>query len=215
MSRTRIYYPKSHVLTNLYTSGKEWMLQDGTEYVGFYHEYIDGILMTEAVFDKAKSKKLMPFVDTVKQPDNFLYNQLINKKNLKRPSPHYVFPRPEEKDYKAGKINRYFIRRRNLTTYEAIMEIDIAQYKLWKEVGVGIDESLYDAIIVDWKLVGPLNDLGQPPNNVYGVYDTNKRIVKLKTRQFPGLDNFLTDYIELSIHSPLTSQKIKEMFGTK
>ena len=215
MSRSRIYYPKSHVLTNLYTSGKEWMLQDGTEYIGFYHKYIDGILMTEAVFNKITSKKLIPYADSITQPDNFLYNQLINKKNLKRPSPRYVFPRPTEKDYKNGKFDRYFIRRRNLTTIEDIIEIDLAQYKLWKEAGVGIDETLYNAIIVSWKLTGTYYDSGTAPNIQYGVYDTNKRIVNLKDKDFPGLKDFLTDYIELTVHSPLTSQRIKEMFGTK
>lgn len=215
MSRSRIYYPKSHVLTNLYTSGKEWMLQDGTEYIGFYHKYIDGILMTEAVFNKAKSKKLVPFVDSVSQPLNLLYNQLVHKKNLNRPSPHYIFPRPIEKDYKIGKIDRYFIRRRNSGVVSDIVEIDLSQYKLWKEVGVGIDETLYNAIVVSWKLTGPLNDSGIAPNIEYGVYDTNKRIANLKDREFPGLKDFLTDYIELSVYSPLTSQKIKEMFGTK
>jgi hypothetical protein len=215
MSRSRIYYPKSHILTNLHTSGKEWMLQDGTEYIGFYHKYIDGILMTESVFNPSLSKKLIPYINTIDQPDNFLYNQLINKKNVARPAPHYTFCRPIDTDFAAGKIDRYFIRRRNLTTFEDIMEIDLVQFKLWKKAGEGIDETLYNAIPVSWKLTGPIYDIIQSPNTIYGVYNTNNRIVNLKDKELPGLKDFLTDYIELSVHSPLTSQKVKEMFGTK
>ena len=47
---------------------------------------------------------------------------------------------------------------------------------------------------------------------MYGIFDTNKRMVELKTKDFTGLKDFLTDYIEYSIYSPYVSQEIKKLF---
>ena len=72
----RLYYPKTDIVNNLYTSGKEWMYEDGTEYMGYYHRYIDGIRMSGAVFEKGYSKKLIPYKDYVRQPDRIVYDGL-------------------------------------------------------------------------------------------------------------------------------------------
>ena len=65
---------------------------------------------------------------------------------------------------------------------------------------------------MDWKLTGPLYDIRDSVNIVYGIFDTNKRMVELKTKDFTGLKDFLTDYIEYSIYSPYVSQEIKKLF---
>ena len=36
-TRLKIYYPENQIVRNLTTTGKKWMLSDGTEYVGLYH----------------------------------------------------------------------------------------------------------------------------------------------------------------------------------
>jgi hypothetical protein len=206
----KIYYPKSHIITNLYTSGKEWMLNDNTEYIGYYHKYIDGIIMTGAVFDKATSKKLIPYVSKVDQPNSIIYDKLIKKATTV--APKYVLSIPTTDEYAIGKITRYFLRRRNFSSYQDIIEIDKAQFKLWSQSDSGIDNKLYNAVEVDWKLTGPLNDIVEGNNTVYGVEDTNKRTVMLKDYTFYGLKNYLTDYTELSIYSPYVSQTIKDLF---
>lgn len=212
MARKKIYYPKSHIITNLYTSGKEWMLEAGEEYIGFYHKYIDGTVMTNAVYDRASSKKLQPWENVIDQPDNFLYNSLKRKLNYR--SPEYSAPLPVQKDYKNGKFIRYFLRRRNYNVYADILEIDEMQFRSWKNPNGGIDDALYFAIAIDWKLTGPLNDIViDNANVIYGVADTNARTVQLKNNTMPGLINVLTDYIEYSIHSPATSEEIKQLFG--
>ena len=210
-TRNKLYYPKSHVVTNLHTSGKEWMLEDGTEYVGFYHRYIDGVIMSGAVFSKTESKKLLAYIDHATQPDSLIYNSLKPKQNFVSPS--YSYPIPEIEDYEAGKFSRYFLRRRNLSTFEDIIEVNKAQYKLWRRSQTGINESLYDGLEMDWKLTGPYNDIKEDFNIVYGVYDTNFRMVQLKDYVFPGLRDFLTDYIELTIYSPIVDKKYRELFG--
>jgi hypothetical protein len=44
--RPKIYYSQEQITTGLKTSGKEWMLNNGTEYKGYYHTYTDGMIMT-------------------------------------------------------------------------------------------------------------------------------------------------------------------------
>jgi len=212
ITRNKIYYPKSHIITNLYTAGKEWMLDDGTEYKGYYHKYIDGTVLTGAVFNKTESKKLIKFVDKFEQPNTLVYDK------IKKPSRNFTVPQSRYpiltmEDYEKGKITRYFIRRRNSILQEDIFEVDQDQFKLLKRSKNGIDKNLYAGIEMAWKLTGPLNDIRDQYNVVYGVQDTNQRMVILKDREFPGLKNFLTDYTELTIYSKTVSDSIKKMFG--
>lgn len=210
ITRNKLYYPKSHIVNNLHTNGKEWMFEDSIEYIGYYHRYIDGTILSGAVFNRTESKNLIPYVSIVNDPVNVVYNSLKPKLTFKAPTTVYTIP--ELEDYETGKIVRYFLRRRNLASYEDIIEIGKDQYKLWKESSGGIDKNLYDAIAIDWKLTGPLYDNRDSVNIVYGIFDTNKRMVELKTKDFAGLKDFLTDYIEYSIYSPYVSQEIKKLF---
>jgi len=208
----KLYYPKSHIVNNLFTTGKEWMLEDGTEFIGYYHKYIDGNVKSGAVFSRTESKKLIAYIDVVNQPDNYVYNSI--KSPIKSVPPVIKYTLPIIDDFEVGKVTRYFIKRRNYSTYQDIFEIDKDQYKLWKSKSYGIDSALYNAIELDWKLTGPLHDIVKEGNiTESGVYDTNLRIVMLKNNIFTGLKDYLTDYTELSIYSPYISEDIKKQFG--
>lgn len=206
----KLYYPKTHITNNLYTSGKELMYENGAEYIGYYHKYIDGIRMSGAVFQTGYSKKLIDYVSVAQQPVNYIYNQL--KPKLTFSSPVYVYPLPTLKDYAAGKINRYFIKRRNSRSLQDIIEINEDQYKSWEQPKVGIDESIYDAISISWKLTGPLYNVDSHSGTIPGVYNTNANIVELKNKTFPGISDFLNDYIELSVYSSYVEVKYKDLF---
>ena len=212
MLGNKLYYPKSHIVTNLYTIGKELMLVDGTEYVGFYHRYIDNTVATGAVPHKSNSKKLIRYINQILQPNSLVYNTLI-KKRLQEVFPTQALVIPDLDDYENGKFIRYFLRRRNYSTYEDIIEIDKPQWKLWRRQGSGINEKLYQGLELSWKLTGPLHDIPDTFNTKYGVADTNQRLVFLKDREMPGLKNYLTDYIELTIYSPYVKSDIKKLFG--
>lgn len=211
--RNKLYYPKSHIVTNLRTSGGEWMLEDGTEYIGYYHRYVDGTVLTGAVYNRTESKKLIPYVHVISQPNNFIYNKLKKKEDYM--NPHNTIALPTLDDYKEGKFIRYILRRRNFTGAHDLIEVDKTQFKLWKNPKGGIDGDLYDALELDWKLTGPLHDVFDAKGNrkEAGVYDTNERIILLKEKDFPGISNFLTDYVEFSVHSKATSYDIKKLFG--
>ena len=91
-----------------------------------------------------------------------------------------------------------------------IIEIDSNQFKQWKKND--IDNTLYTAIELDWKLTGPRTDIVKDNTIVYGVSDTNQRIVELKSVTFTNLRNYLTDYLEYSIYSPFVPIEIKNNF---
>jgi hypothetical protein len=163
------------------------------------------------VFNKTDSKKLIPYIDKVTQPNNIEYDALVKKPIAK--SPQYMFPIPKLEDYQAGKFIRYFIRRRNDINSANIMEIDKDQFLSWKKPNFGIDNELYIATEVEWKLTGPRFDDRSTVNIVYGVEDTNRRIIELKDDEYPGIKNFLTNYIELTIYSEYVSPDIRKLFG--
>jgi hypothetical protein len=211
MPRNKIYYPASHIITNLYTSGKEWMYMNYEEYVGFYHTYIDGLVMSGASYSPTDSKDLIPYTEHSSNTSISIYSSL--KSSVEYVAPTYSFPKVTLDDYKNGYCTRYFISRRNFNTYRDLIEIDAAQFKLWKRPKTGIDEELYQAIELNWKLTGPINDYVDSNGNIqYGVEDTNKRIVSLKNTELNGLNDYLNDYIELSIYSLNVSDDIKKMF---
>lgn len=202
-NRNKIYYPASQIITGLYTSGNEWSLENGTEYIGFYHKYVDGLVMTGAEYSKFDSIKLIPYVQKSNSP---VYDSLKSKKTYT--SPEMSYPLPTDEDYRRGKFTRYFIRRRNSISYTDILEIDKIQFDSWKQAQYGIDESLYFAISLDWKLTGPLYD----STDSYGVETTNRRMVSLKDVELPGLKLFLTNYTEHTIYSPIVSKQIKKLY---
>lgn len=220
MTRKRLYYPASQIITNLYTAGKEFMTTDNVEYIGFYHKYIDGAVMTGAVYDKVESKVLKTYVDTVTQPELLVYRDSVKKGRNSKTNvvyniqPKFSYVAPTVSDFELGKFNRYFIKRRNFNTINDIFEIDVDQYNQWRKAKAGIDETLYDAVKIEWKLTGPLNDITEDDViMVPGVASTNERIVRLTSNKFIGLDMYLTNYIEFSTFSPLCPREFKEKFG--
>lgn len=220
MARKRLYYPESQIIQNLYTAGKEYMTADNVEYIGFYHRYIDGAVMTGAVYDKIESKVLKTYVDTVTQPETIIYRDSIKKGRNSKTNvlynihPKFSYVTPTERDFELGRFNRYFIRRRNFKTIEDIFEIDSEQFKLWRKVKAGIDEKLYDAIEIEWKITGPLQDIVEDNTIVLsGVASTNERVIRTASINFLGLDKYVTNFIEFSTYSPLCPQEFKQRFG--
>lgn len=214
--RSSVYYPESKIITNLYTNGKEWMLENGTEYIGFYHKYLDelGLVLTEPYYHKIRSEKLIPYIEASSQPVN-VYNKLKNIKSAVAISPINYKAIPTIDDYSKGKFNRYFLYRKNYTDLNRdLYEVNETQYTSWEKPGEGINEILYGGFIIEWKLTGPLYDVmvGNMIKET-GVRDTNKRSIKQYDRIFPGTSTVITDYLEYSIYSPLTPYDIKKQFG--
>lgn len=213
--RPKIYYPKSKIITNLYTKGKEWMYENGVEYIGYYHEYLDGLVLTEPYYNMVKSEKLIPYSDIQRQASNVAYESATNTRDIYSFAPVTVYTLPTKEDYSKGFFKRYFIYRRNLKNiYTEFFEVNDVQYKAWKTPNYGINEILYNAFIIEWKLTGPLHDIREGDQiKEFGVYDTNRRLVYLNEKQFPMISKILTDYIEYSVYHLLTPEEIRKQFG--
>ena len=76
--RYKLHYAENEITKNLYTFGKEFMLNN-IEYKGFYHKYSTGEVYSLKEWNPLLSNKLLPFEDT--SGLKFRYKQL--KPNLK------------------------------------------------------------------------------------------------------------------------------------
>jgi hypothetical protein len=60
--RKKIYYSDDQIVKNLFTNGGEFsILDDFSEYVGFYHRYTTGEVFTEPEWNPLKSRRLIRF----------------------------------------------------------------------------------------------------------------------------------------------------------
>jgi hypothetical protein len=191
------------------------MYENGVEYIGYYHRYLDGLVLTEPYYNMVKSEKIIPYSEIKRNQPNVIYDSISDLQVSFNASPTNVYTLPTLDDYKKGFFKRYFVYRRNLKDiYKEFFEVNDTQYKSWKTPRVGIDEILYNAFVIEWRLTGPLNDIMANGQIIeFGVHDTNKRLVYLNEKQFPGIIKILTDYKEFSIHSLLTPEEIRKQFG--
>jgi len=173
-----------------YTAGLKYMFKDGNEYKGNYHIYKDKPYSNSEHNDS--SLELFPFSND--------YN-LIKYYSLKDirtyVKPNYYVPKPTQKDYDKGTIDRYFIIKRNDDT--KIIEVDKKQFLTLNKKNSGLDGGIYKGIKLMWKITGPINDIYK--NNIlveYGIEDTNKRTIKLKSKEVRNIDKVFYNYIELS-----------------
>lgn len=178
-NRPKIYYPADQITTGLKTSGKEWMLRDGTEFKGFYHTYKDGMVMTGFDYNQATSEYLVIY-----QPQTLFKYDSLTKTNVKDYiSPQQYYPVPSTQDYDQGYVTRYFIRKANNVDAK-IIEINNTQ---WGQIGSQIDPYLYMKTSLPWKLTGDIKD----------VESTNFKITRKYNEELPGLIKYLQNYTEL------------------
>ena len=195
----RKYYPKSHIITGLVTKGNEWMMEDGTEYIGAFHKYIDGLILTGGIFSAEKSQKLIPFKKTT-IIQNSIYSKLTKLKLDKYISPKQIRVKPTSDERNTGFFIRYFVLKRN--DFKApIFEINKKQFASLNKEKSGINEHLYFGITMRWKISGPEFDVKNGHIiNESGVVDSNVRTVAAKEREMPGILNYLINMREFSVY---------------
>lgn len=161
--------------------------------------------MKYSPFDKG-NKKIVE-IDSPNEPvgvnllaDQDVFDYYILKRDFLRsfetPKDSKAFP--TDKDYENGSFIRFFIKKRNDENAQ-IIEITSDQYSRMNKEKDGIDQNLYNGIEIEWKLVGPKNDI---INNdlivVYGIEDTNERTVYFKNNQMPGLIDKIKNFTEFA-----------------
>ena len=176
-TRKKIYYPEGQIQKGLYTEGKEWMLEDGTEYVGDYHKYSTGEVFTKSSYIKNVSELLIPYVNlNIREfKEKFEYDRLIGEPREDFVFATYGVTPPTQKEYDFGYFKRYFVKRH---FDNIIIEVTFDTFD-------AVQEEHYVKVEIGWKLTGD-------------VVDVNYTQITLANEKMVGLRNYITNYSEFA-----------------
>jgi hypothetical protein len=200
------YFPKSKIITNLYTKGGEFII-NGKEYIGAYYKTYSGKVYTGKNPINGSSQELSPLINNnslfqgnAKSKGGILVDPntkgYINNPNVTDVNlytiPTQFYPKPTANDYQKGYIMRYFAKKRNDIGY--VIEINKETYLSITKQDKVYDYVTYQAIDVFWQITGPLRDDRKDKQyKIAGIIDTNKRLVESKDKAFRGLIEFIGD----------------------
>ena len=186
--RKKAYYTSGEIINNLYTTGKEFQLPDGTEYVGLYHKYTTGEIYTDAKWSDKTSKKLVPYVELPAAKKTYINLKQI-KTTYKTPVKSVVSITAEDRI--RGFCYRYFIKKSNQFD---IIEINESQYKDWSSKK--IDPNLYTAVKITWYITGNIQDEKSGIAIKPGVISKNTAELKTAEQRLSGITAKLTNLTE-------------------
>lgn len=179
------YYNLSQIITGKYTSGNEFVLQDGSLYIGSYHiipgnRYFSGF-QPEPSSVEIFEKRLNPTQDILR------YNQITGNEINRYLPPILYQPYPTIDDYKVGKIQRFFVQKRN-SPMNTILEIDYQQFNsINTENNPGINGVIYNSLLIEWVISKiPINDARY----------LNELTLQKNTPNFPYIGLFVTNPLE-------------------
>ena len=179
------YYNLHQILTGQYTSGDEFVLPDGSIYIGAYH-----ILPTNQRFTEFRpTEKSVEIFELRLNPtlDILKYNQLTGNEINRYIAPVSFNPSPTPDEYKKGTIERFFIQKRN-SPLNTILEIDSVQYNTINTTNnPGINGTLWNKLKIAWRISKlPKED----------AQYLNIRTLQQATPNFPGIGTFITNTLE-------------------
>lgn len=142
------YYNIHQIKTGQYTSGNEFVFLDGTDYVGSYHVLPNGQRFTGFQPESTSMELIVKRIEST--PDLLRYNQ-INDLSVSQYLPPISFqPNPSTEDYRLGKIQRFFIQKRN-SPLNTIMEISAEQFNsINTQNNPGINGIIYNSTGFEW-----------------------------------------------------------------
>jgi hypothetical protein len=179
------YYNLHQITKGLYTDGNEFVLSDGTDYIGLYHSTPNGQFFTGARPERTTVLlKIKRFTQT---NESLLYNKLTSTDTPSYINPVLLSPLPTLEDYKKGSIQRYFLQKRN-NPQSTIVEVDGRQYNSVNTTNKpGINGVIWNRILVNWVISKiPKNDA----KIINGLSITKTEI------QFPHLKDYLKNQLE-------------------
>jgi len=186
MARRPLYVPASDIGPAEYTPGKDYMLEDGKEYIGLYHVYSNGQIWSGPSFDKY-SKELQEYVGTIANgtAEAGMYFTLTGTKFNKHRVPEYHYPQPIKKDYDKANFMRFFVAKKNDAS--TITEVNKKQYaKINISNKVGINDDIYRQVQLKWSLSGPKAS----------VMQFNKAAILKAAKLIPTIKSYLGDLAE-------------------
>ena len=208
------YYPKSKIITNLYTNGGEYIIiETNQEYIGYYHKLYNGKFFSGKNPNDNPIKELEIISNNIIQTDDievaFTYNGLVYNliKNID-PSetklfPVYYYPKPTQKEYDLGEFQRYFVKKTNELVY---LEINKDNYTAIKNKDPKYIHEYYIPFTFSWQIYGNRIDILQTNRNTVLLQEQNLKIRGLqeflknqydKFYLYPVANNFTTKGEEL------------------
>jgi hypothetical protein len=201
-----MYYPKSQIVTNLYTNGQEYVIKSNSaNYIGNYWKTSDGKFftgktpedkniqelivatsdislqysnLTSEAFEYQSNSAYLNNSDVITGEYNRLNDTLLNVNLL----PTSYNPQPTQDDYTLGEFTRYFCKKTNELRY---IEIDKDTY----EKLTGQDPTYL------WQLYTPFKYQWIISGDKETVYKTNEQVTRYMTTKFkfPAFNKFLKE----------------------
>jgi hypothetical protein len=179
------HYNLHQIQTGLYSSGGEFTIKTGEEYIGSYH-----ILPTNQKFSGFRPEPTSVELFELRlnpTPDILRYNQITGNEINRYNPPISFSPNPNADDYKRNKIERFFVQKRN-SPLNTIVEIDQPQFaSVNTQNNPGINGVIWNKVRLDWIISKiPINDAEY----------LNSREIQKNLINFPHLDLILTNTLE-------------------
>ena len=190
MARLKLYYPADEIVTELHTSGREFMTTNNVEYIGAYHRYTTGEVYTGATWNSKSSLKLIPYREQSNQISS-IYKTLKPDIKVKYALPYTVNVQPTREDIRQGFMIRYFIKQQ---TSSVVFEIDKLQYDSWKNNG--IDRRMYQAVQLTWYISGQIQDTVSKSVQILGIQSKNELQIKNAAQTINNIASYLTNLLE-------------------
>jgi hypothetical protein len=192
-----MYYPKSQIVTNLYTNGQEYIIKSTNEnYIGNYWKTSDGKFFTGKTPEDKNIQELIllsltsnvtPNINPILNSPNWLPNDFSSKEYPKyryedKLTPVSFNPQPTQDDYALGEFTRYFCKKTNELRY---IEINKDTY----EKLTGQDSTYL------WQLYTPFKYQWIISGDKETVYKTNEQVTRYMTTKFkfPAFNKFLKE----------------------
>jgi hypothetical protein len=200
-----MYYPKSQIVTNLYTNGQEYIIKStNVNYIGNYWKTSDGKFFTGKTPEDKNIQELISFsatlstnnLDTLNtstqtpEASELFANSIIileyNKVNqgfsASKFLPLSFNPQTTQDDYALGEFTRYFCKKTNELRY---IEINKDTY----EKLTGQDSTYL------WQLYTPFKYQWIISGDKETVYKTNEQVTRYMTTKFkfPAFNKFLKE----------------------
>lgn len=196
-----MYYPRSKIITGLYTNGEE-LVYVSTEapYSGPYHLLASGEIYTgtnpqDGELQKLKYREDIPFNNTDQgvellelptAPSNTIYDNIRRSKLIKPPTVELLEPKYTQPTVKYPILTRYFLRRTNNAIFT---EVSLADYTAIKNKDKKYNWGIYIPFELPWSTSGAY------------IKETNERMVLLTEQRYKvyGFTQYITNYTEFSI----------------
>jgi len=186
--RVKAYYSANEIISNLYTSGLEYMTSDNIEYIGLYHKYTTGEVYSESTWNEQKSIKLITYKN--QHPNVIAYNNISNINLDYNPFKTYNVVITKQ-DIVNGFINRYILKKINEFKFYEVNKKTYNEYQ-----NARIDPSLYLAAEIIWEITGPLNTIQDDSVIINSVRSKNISAIARAEKKLPNLSTYLTDPLQ-------------------